>query len=156
METKQIPSKLLYCTEKVLTIPEIAEFSAAAMDSLCQDASASGLEIIGSPEFLYLNCGEDMEKPFQLIITLPVKEQKPSENEQFFFLETMPFECVSKDYKGAMAGIGNAWEAFVHEILGSGYLMSNEGREVYKGWISPDSEENVTELQMGILARKRA
>lgn len=156
MEIRQVPSKLLYCAEKVLTIPEIAEFSAATMDSLCQDAALSRLEIIGPPEFLYLNCGEDMETPFQLMITVPVNAQKPSANGQFFFMETMPFNCVSTDYKGPMTGIGEAWGNFVREIMGKGYLMSNEGREVYKQWVSFESEENVTELQMGILGKRLA
>ena len=154
MELKQVPSKLYYCVEKELTIPEIAEFAEKNSESLYQDAESQKMGIIGPVEFIYLNCGVDPNKPFQLIIAFPVKEKKTSSG-NFFFLETMPFDCVSVDYRGSMMNIGKAWEEFIQQIRSGEYKFSNQGREVYKQWVSFESEENVTELQIGILATKR-
>lgn len=61
---------------------------------------------------------------------------------------------IKTDYKGAVVNIGQAWQDFTNQMLKKGYKFSNQGREVYKDWISYESEENVTELQMGIVARK--
>ncbi len=148
-----MPSKLYYCVEKELTIPEIPKFAEKGSEPLYKDAESKGMGIIGPVEFIYLNYGEDPNKPFQLIIAIPVKERKPS-GKDFFFLETKPFDCVSIVYKGSMVNIGKAWEDFAKQLLNEGYKFSNQGREVYKEWISFESEENITELQIGIVAKK--
>ena len=49
--------------------------------------------------------------------------------------------------------IGNAWETFVQQALAAGYLLGNQGREVYKDWHAFDSNVNLTELQMDVVGR---
>ena len=85
MELKQVSSKLFYCVEKELTIPEIPEFSEKTCETLYQDAETREMGIIGPMEFIYLNCGKDPNKPFQLIIAIPVKEKKPAINDFFWW-----------------------------------------------------------------------
>lgn len=153
MELKQVASRLYYCVEEELTLPEIPQFAEKNADSIFKDAESKGLGIVGPLEFIYLNCVGDPTKPFQLIIAVPVKEKKPSGND-FFFMETVPFDCMTMDYKGPMENIGSAWESLTIQVLDTGYKLTNQGREVYKEWISFESEENITELQVGILAKK--
>ena len=153
MELKRVPSKLYYCVEKELTIPEIPEFAENNSEALYMDAQSKKMGITGHMEFIYLNCSGDPNNPFQLIIAVSVDEKKPSQN-NFFFLETMPFDCISTDYIGPMMNIGKAWEALADQVLNEGYKLSNQGREIYKEWVSHESEKNITELQMGIVARK--
>jgi len=153
MEVKQIPSKLYYCAEKYLIIPEIPGFAEEILDPLYKDAESLGLELNGATEFIYFNSDGNLYKPFQLIIAFPVKESKPSKSD-FFFLESMPFSCVSLDYKGPMTNIGKAWGDLVRQALNQGYQLISQGREVYKKWVSYESEENITELQMEIVAKK--
>ena len=153
MGLKRVPSKLYYCVEKELTTPEIPEFAAKTSEALYMAAESQKMGIIGPVEFIYLNCSGDPDKPFQLIIAIPIKETKQSKN-NFFFLETMPFDCFSTDYIGPMINIGKAWEELAEKVLAEGYKFSNQGREVYKEWVSHESEKNVTELQMGIMAKK--
>jgi hypothetical protein len=153
MEQKQVSSQLYYCVEKEVTDAEIPKFAERACSVLYEDAASKGVGIVGPTEFIYLNVTKDPNKPFQLIIAIPVKERKPPASD-FFFLETMPYECVSIDYKGSMINIGTAWEEFVKQVMNQGYRFSNQGREVYKEWISFESEENITELQIGIMGQK--
>ncbi len=89
-----------------------------------------------------------------MIIVFPVSARKTT-NDQFGFLETPPFECLCVDFKGPMPKIGQAWDALVGQVLESGYILGNQGREGYKNWHAFDSDDNITELQMGWVAHKR-
>lgn len=153
MEIKQVPAKIFYCAEKTLTVPEIPEFGQAVMEPLYREAESLQLDIIGPSEFIYLNTTEDPNQPFQLVIGIPVKESKTTQSD-FFFWEAMPFACLAVDYKGSMLNIGNAWQELVQQVLKTGWQLSNQGREVYKEWVSFESEENITELQMGVVGKR--
>ena len=152
MERTQVPAKLYYCAAKELTKPEIPEFSEQSMERLYK--SAESLHVLKGepPEFIYFNASEDLEKPMQLVIGIPARTHCPPE-EDFFFMETLPFECISVEYKGPMSGIGRAWVDLVEKVLSEGYLLGNQGREIYREWISFESEDNVTELQIGVGAK---
>lgn len=54
MELKQVPSKLYYCVEKELTIPEIPKFAEKASEPLYKDAESKGMGIISPVEFIKL------------------------------------------------------------------------------------------------------
>ena len=153
MEIKQVPPKIFFCAEKTLTVPEIPKFAGLVLEPLYEDAASLGLKIIGPPEFVYLNTSDDPNKPFQMIVGLPANEGKSTEGE-FYFWETVPFACVSIDYKGSMMNIGKAWQELVGQVLKEGWQLSNQGREVYKEWVAFESEDNITELQMGVLGKK--
>ena len=118
-----------------------------------QSAPKNQLEIVGPTEFIYLNAGGDPAKPLQLFIGLPVRAEKTTAD-AYGFLETPPFECPSVDYKGPMPNIGQAWQDLLRQVLDAGCLPANQEREVYKDWHACDAEDNVTELQMGVAARK--
>ncbi len=153
MERKQIPSRIYYYAAAELTIAEIPTFADEAGKPLFQSAQKNQLEIVGLTEFIYLNAGGDPAKPFQLFIGLPVRDEKKTAD-AFGFLETPPFECLSVDYKGPMPNMGQAWQNLLCPALEAGYLPAIQEREVYKDWHAFDAEDNVTELQMGVAARK--
>ena len=152
MERKRVPIKLFYCAAKELTKPEIPEFAEQSLQRLYK--SAESLQVLRGdpPEFLYFNASEDPDKSMHMVIGVPALNHCPPEDD-FFFMETVPFECISVDYKGAMSGIGQAWVDLVEKVLSEDYLLGNQGREVYREWISPESVDNVTELQIGVGAK---
>jgi len=154
MEIKHVPSKIYYCAGKTLTVPEIPEFGQAVMEPLYKEAETLNLNIVGPPEFIYLNTSKDPNKPFQLVVGIPVREDKTTQSD-FFFWEAMPFACLAIDYKGSMPNIGNAWQELVQQVLKEGWQLSNQGREVYKEWVSFESEENITELQKGVVGKRK-
>ncbi len=154
MERKQIPARLYYYAATMLTPPEIPVFADQTVEPLFQSAQTHKLEITGPAEYIYLNVSKDPAKPFNLMIAFPVSAQKTTKP-QFGFLETPPFECLCADFKGPMPKIGQAWDDLVGQVLEAGYIPGNQGREVYKDWRAFDSDENVTELQMGWVAHKR-
>lgn len=53
-----------------------------------------------------------------------------------------------------MEKIVEVWMELVRETMGEGYMLGNQGREVYKQWEGFLSENNQTELQIGIESKK--
>jgi hypothetical protein len=156
MEKKQIPAQLSYCAEKMLTASEISGFAEEVMQKMYSDLEAAAIAVTGPPQFHYFNVDPSGEKPFQLLIALPVAEQKQVDPvSSFFYLQSEPFTCLTEDYAGTMEDLGDAWVSLVGKVIDEGYLPQNQCREVYKVWISFDSPENLTELQMGIAAKRR-
>ena len=153
MQLKQVPAKLFYCAAKELTKPEIPEFAEQSLEKLYK--SAESLQVLKGepPEFLYFHGSDDPQQPMYLVIGIPASSHCPPEDD-FFFMETLPFNCISVDYKGAMSGISQAWVDLVEKVLAEGYLLSNQGREIYREWISFESEDNLTELQTGVGAKR--
>ena len=153
MEMKIIPSKIFYCAEKTLTLPEISKFADTVLEPMHKDAEKRGLEINGPPEFIYRNSTGEPDRPFHLLIGIPVAESESASGD-FFFLQTMPFHCASVIYRGSMLNLGSAWKELVQEVVAAGYLLGNQGREIYTQWVSFESADNITELQAGVVAQK--
>ena len=153
MDIRHVPSKTYFCAEKELLLTEVPSFSEEVLESLYNQAQTTGLTISGPTEYVYLNSSTDPAQPVHLIIAIPVAESKPIASDYFFWQATT-FTCISTDYEGSMVGIGEAWSVFVQRVLEHGYILGNQGREVYREWVSFESEDNITELQVGVVGRR--
>lgn len=149
IEKKEVPSKLYLAIKKNLTLPEMQAFAQDILPKLCSEIEILGLKITGALEFMYFGIDGNPETKFDLIIAFPIN-RRGTESKLFEYYESEPFQCVHLDYKGSMKGIGEAWGAFVKTVVESGLPPTDQCREVYKNWVDDDSNENVTELQMGI------
>lgn len=78
---------------------------------------------------------------------VPIQEG-PESRDGFFVTQEEEWKCVSMEYPGSMAGIGNAWDRFIEAMKKAGLVPSKENREIYHKWVGMDSADNVTELQM--------
>ncbi|NCD33651.1 MAG: AraC family transcriptional regulator [Spartobacteria bacterium] len=154
MEMKTVDEQLLFCMSKELTIPEIPAFAEEAIRQLHCLAGNCSLEISGCCQFIYINSDGQPAKPFTLIIGLPVINRKPITQDGVFFFQTEPYTCIYTDHNGSERDVGMAWHRLVDDVLTAGYIPANQCREIYKQWIEPNSEENITELQIGIIGSK--
>jgi effector-binding domain-containing protein len=59
-------------------------------------------------------------------------------------------DVASVVHYGAMDGIARTYAALVGWIEDSGYRLAGRSRELYLEWHDPESDKNVTELQMPI------
>ena len=153
MDIRQVPSKTYFCAEKELLLKEVPNFAEEVLESLYNQAQKKGLTLSGPTEFIYISSSDDPAHPVHLIIAVPVTEPKPITSD-FFFWQATAFPCISTDYKGSMLGIKQAWSVLVQQVLEHGYILSNQGREVYREWVSFESEDNITELQVGVVGRR--
>jgi effector-binding domain-containing protein len=146
VEKKKVSSQLYFGMKTKLTILEIMTFAEKNVHKLIEQAQKLDLEIIGPLEFIYDGIDGTPETKFDLTMVLPIKEKK-GDSASFQYMETKPAVCVYTTYKGAMSGIGKAWGQFMNDIHASGVKTTDECREIYKKWIEPESNDNITELQ---------
>ncbi|WP_293935132.1 GyrI-like domain-containing protein [Iodobacter sp.] len=148
IEQKLVPAQQCLSIKKHLSLPELKEF-AQVISSLCEETATLGLEITGPLEFIYFGVDGNPKTKFDLIIAVPVnKIGEPSS--QFEYYESEPFNCSDTNYQGGMSGMPKAWGGFVESIFNLGLIPTIQCREVYKHWVDDESNENITELQMGI------
>lgn len=148
VQTKHIPSQLCLAAKTRLSIPDIQDYAEETVGPLYEKAQSLGLEPQAPLEFIYHGIDDRPGTVFELVVALPVKEKRTSEGVEF--IETRSGLVAYEDYKGSMQDIGKAWSQFVHRLRDENLNLSNECREVYKHWVDFNSDENITELQIGI------
>jgi len=151
LEKKEVPSCVYLSATKTLTIPEVSDFAAANVEKLYMEAQKLNLTVSGPCEFIYINCTGEMDKVFDLKVVIPI-DKKGDDSEVFEYFESSSYECITKEYKGSMDGIGNAWESMMNEAQANNIALSpqNHCREVYKTWLGFENSDNITELQTQI------
>jgi effector-binding domain-containing protein len=145
---KTVPAMLLFCVSEEVTPEEIAPFAQRAVEPLFNALAKSGRKPAGNLEFI---CPEWIgpEAKSKIVFGIPVASEFPTEA-PYYFWKAPAFKCASTEYKGPMSGIKDAWMNFGTEVGKAGYQAVNSWREVYIHWVAPESEEDVTELQLGI------
>lgn len=153
MEMKIVKEQLLFCAGAELARMEIPAYAQRTIERLHHIAHHSALEIAGCCQIVYLNSDGNPDKPVHLIIGLPVINRKPIDQEDVFFYYSEAYTCIYDDYKGPMYRIAEAWQQLINQVDKSDYTMGNQSREVYKHWVGKTSDENITELQIGIVGK---
>lgn len=114
-----------------------------------EEMKNKGIEATGPLEFVYLGATNDPEQEFTLQIAIPVKEEKEVSN-GYSFKKADAFKCISYDYKGDVNQMMPVYENLFQKVFAAQLEPSNEVREVYKHWEHPTSENNITEIQIGV------
>jgi len=151
MEAKETTTVKVISLSKKATLKTIVDDIGCSPDQLMADLEKNGVETEGPMIFVYRNCADDMDKPFDLEIAQPVKASCDYQGE-FDINELEPIKYVEKTYCGSLANLGSqGYEPFIEDIQKSGLQLSNQCREVYHRYEGFESEGNITEIQMGIM-----
>ncbi len=146
---KTVPPKLFLAFKRHLTLTDFPNVVSTLVPMLYQEAKTMGLALTGPVEFLYDGCDGNPTTPFDFHIALPIAE-KIGDPIQASYLETETFECLSGDYHGSMAGIYGAWGDLMQAASEANLSFTEHGREIYHTWVDSDSDDNHTELQIGL------
>ena len=149
MEVKTVkPSTVFYHSEET-TLEKIKEVAEREICKLCAEAEKIGLKEIAPMQFVYHGCDDKPDTKFTLDIAIVVDGEKPYTG-KYKFKELEAFKCVSTIHKGNVDDLGQTYEQFMPELFKSGQQMTDQSREVYHKYIEQDSQENVTEIQIGV------
>ncbi|MCG8670086.1 MAG: hypothetical protein MI867_11775 [Pseudomonadales bacterium] len=150
METKQTQPVNVIAVSKQATLKTIMADIGDLPEKLMADVNQQNLEMDGPMIFVYEGCTGDCESPFELKITQPVKNS--SDYKGAYEVTTLePFKCVERTYQGNMNDMGSkGYDPFIADIEKSGLTMTDQCREIYTLFEGPDSDSNLTELQMGV------
>ena len=150
MEIKEVKSVQAITDTFKTTLKKMMGFSVDYTEKVAEEAGKHDLLSHQPMQFLYHNCTEDMEKEFDLEIAVLVNPDKPYKGD-YQVKELGNFKCASFRYKGSIDKIGvNGYEKFLPQVIASGNIPNSNFREVYHQWESPESENNIVEIQIGI------
>ncbi len=149
IDTKQVTSKSYIAIKEDSTLSNMHEFVEKNSCQLYSEAEDMGLTIIGPIEFIYKNCTGNPDEIFELMLALPIKE-KIGEPKKNFYYDEAAYVCAHKDFRGSMKILPQGWHAFYDEVRASDYEIDHRdiSKEIYKGWVSFESDKNSTELQI--------
>jgi effector-binding domain-containing protein len=141
MEVKTVnPVKIFYHTETT-TLKEIMSVADREIGNMYAEAQKLGLQESGPMQFVYYGCDEKPDTKFKLEIAMVVDQEKPYDE---------GFTCATTVHNGDISKIGETYEKLIPELFKSGRQITDHSREVYHKWVSPESPENVTEIQIGV------
>ncbi len=129
------------------TLSEMMEYVLTTPAEMYQEAMKEGFEITGSQVWVYHGMDGNPDTRFTLEIVLPVI--KPAKS-NLQIKELPAFKCATITHKGDWGKLKDSYEKLIGEIINSGNTMNNICREVYAVVESPGSDNNITEIQMGI------
>ena len=149
METKLTqPVEVISVSTKV-TLKTIMQDIGTLPEELLQDMQNQDVVADGPMIFVYRGCS-DCEQPFDLDITQPVASSDNYKGK--YEAKTLePFKCVERTYNGSMHEMSaKGYEPFMADVEKSGLNLSDQCREIYTFYEGPDSDNNITEIQLGI------
>ena len=149
MEQKVIKPILYFYYERRITLKEIELYAPDTVEKVFKEAGKAGLRQSGPLEFIYLRSNRNPDSPFTLQIALPVEKQKKVSSG--LFKKSKSLKSLSYIQKGSIQNFCNAYESIFENIWDNSIKVTNETREVYHLYKGRDSEENVTEIQIGLL-----
>jgi effector-binding domain-containing protein len=152
MEQIAIQPKLYFYLEGKTTLNQLPEYGDIHVDKVYEEVARTGLEKTGPIEFIYYGATEDKNKEFTLQIAIPVKEPKKDIKADFHFRTASDFKCLAHTYKGSFMEFEKVYENLFEYVWDNSLKPTDEVREVYHSFVSPDSPDNVTEIQIGLQA----
>ncbi|MBO9699506.1 MAG: GyrI-like domain-containing protein [Sporocytophaga sp.] len=150
METKLIPSKNYLCYTTQTTLNKLQEFADKAVDGVYEAVAKGGLKASGPMEFIYLNCSNDRDKEFTLEIALPIENSTNFNSENHRIKKFEDFKCLSHTHNGDLLNLPGIYQRLFEEVFKNGIKPTNQIREIYKSFSGMESNDNITEIQIGI------
>jgi effector-binding domain-containing protein len=147
MEIKEISPMTVFYRTMQTTLSEMIQYVLTTPAEMYQEAIKEGIEIAGPQVWVYHGMDGNPNTRFTLEIALPVIKSVKS---NLKFKELPAFKCASIIHKGDWGKLKDSYEKIISEIYSSGNSMNKICREVYNIVESPDSVNNITEIQIGI------
>jgi len=149
-QIKDDPAAIFLGIRHRTTIPQIAKIAGSGMWPLEQEVERIGAQMAGPSTFLYYGADGNPNTEFDLLLTVPIASKPEKVGEGFEIVAAPSFHCISVEYVGSMPNIHSGYGVLMEAIGSQGLRPTGESREIYKKWVDYDSNQNVTELQIGI------
>jgi len=142
------PITVLY-TSYQTTYANMMQYVRVVARDLYQYAGEQNLEITGPIYWIYYGSDGNPETEFTLEIALPVTSTT-LDNDRFSIKTLEPFKCVNEVLYGSWANIPAVYTDLISGALEAKYELSGITREVYINMDFLNSDNNITEVQLGI------
>jgi effector-binding domain-containing protein len=144
------PTTFVVSSHDDVTIPEIPAIVRSDVDPLLATIEEEGMVPTSPVVFIYHGADGTPTTRFKFTLAFPLAERPASVPEPYELLDTPAFRCVSTDFVGAMQDIMGGYARLFEAVDELGLAFTGESREIYRKWIGYESDDNVTELQLGV------
>ena len=141
------PLNVLYSTHRT-TIPELSQFIGTVMKDLYQEAAAN-TTVSGPVYWMYHGMDGKPDTVFTLEIALPIQGEYPSS--RFAIKQLPPFKALSHIHEGAWEQLYATYTEMMQHLEANKLPLRDECRELYMNIDFEQPENNITEVQIGIL-----
>jgi effector-binding domain-containing protein len=149
------PADYLYASSHT-SFDDISAPASQTIPALGKLVTSGTVQAAGPVLFVYHDPSENPSVPFDLEIGLPLRAAPASPIDGFTTRKLPAFRCATVIYRGPMKLLPKAYDKLIPEMIAAGLVPSNQTRESYLVWESPDSPNNVMEIEVGIDSGKRA
>lgn len=149
MEVKEVKPARIFYHEETTTLAGIHDIAVREIDNMYVEAQKAGMKEVAPMQFVYYGINDDPQGEIKLQISIFVDEERPTKS-KYKFKELEPFKCATTIHKGSIYNLGDAYGKFMPMVAKNGKHLTDQCREVYHKYYSPESPENITEIQIGI------
>ncbi len=147
MEIKQIKQTKVFGKEIKTTLKTIGEHVKVLPEEVLENLNEKGFKIEGPQVWIYNGADGNPETEFDLMVGFPVANDKMDVNITAFD----DFKCAIVLHKGDWSKLGDSYCKIIGEVKQTGLKMTGECREVYHQVDFENIENNITEIQIGII-----
>lgn len=141
------PLTVLYSTHQT-TIQQLSQFVGTVMKDLYLDAAKNSI-VSGPVYWIYHGMDGKPDTIFTLEIALPV--QGTFKSSKFLMKELPAFKAVAHTHEGAWEQLFATYGQMMQHIEANKVPLKDECRELYLNIDFQKPENNITEVQVGIL-----
>jgi hypothetical protein len=150
MHVQFIGSKNYLFTPTRVSFDEMASCLSPVVGSIRHLSAAGQILPADSMLLVYHDPSEDPSVPFDLEIGVPIRGASTLPPAGFEVRPLPAFYCATLLYRGPVKLLGKAYDKLIREMIERGLVPSEETRESYLVWDSPDSSKNVVQIEVGI------
>lgn len=132
------------------SLNEMGQFVRVKAMELHKEAIENGMEITGPVYWIYTGADGNPQTRFQLDICVPVFCNKPY-NGKFQLKVSPEFKYVSTVHSGSWFDIGPVYHHLFSRIFSDNHNPNGITREVYVNMDFENPENNITEIQVGVI-----
>lgn len=143
------PMKVLLFSAETSMV-EMIQFVRVKANELYREALACEMEITGPVYWVYKGADGNPQTRFVLEICLPVYCTKSYQG-SFKLSELPPLKCMHATHYGSWGEMGNIYHHLFDTLFANNHQPNGITREMYVNMDFENPENNVTEIQVGIL-----
>jgi len=151
MNIKKLPSMNFFCLSTEATLLDLNKYVRVKASEIYAEAVKNNLEITGPVYWVYYGMDGNPETKFKLDIGVPVQESKTTSNGfSCKTFETMEFATCT--HIGQWDKFSQSYANLIKEIMDAGRTINGLTREVYINIDFNNPENNLTEIQLGLVS----
>ena len=150
LRVQDFPAVTYLYTQQETTIAGLGQVIPGMLEKLMEAIEGGGVQMRGAPLFIYDGATGEMDKPFKLQVGFPVAEGTKVDAADLEVRQLEPFHCATVLYSGSMANVGQAYQKVFTDLFAAGLKPAGGSREMHMYFESPESPNNVMQIQVGV------